>query len=92
MEELARVLKGGGTITLVEPGEAHEHDPLAMEVMAKYGTLERGMNLDDVCSYVAGLPFQKPREHFLLSVESGQPAPELSRDFIGWSLFTIERQ
>jgi uncharacterized protein YbaR (Trm112 family) len=92
MEEFARVLKTSGTITLVEPGEAHEHDPLAVEVMAKYGTLERGMNLDDVCSYVVGLPFDKPREHFLLPVESGQSVPELSRDFIGWSLFTIDRQ
>jgi uncharacterized protein YbaR (Trm112 family)/SAM-dependent methyltransferase len=91
MEEFARVLKSAGTITLVEPGEAHEADPVAIEVMAKYGTLERGMNLDDVCSYVAGLPFHQPREHFLIPAVSGQPMPELSRDFIGWSLFTTER-
>ena len=65
---------------------------MAIEVMAKYGTLERGMNLDDVCSYVAGLPFHQPKEHFLVAVESGKPVPEISRDFIGWSLFTVERE
>ena len=91
MDEFARVMRDGGRITLVEPGEAHEADPIAIEVMAKYGTLERGMNLDDVRSYVKGLPFHEPQEHFLMPMQAHTPMTELSRDFIGWSLFTIDR-
>lgn len=91
MEEFARVMKNGARIVLVEPGEAHEHDPFSIEVMEKYGTLERGMNLDDVRSYLIGLPYYDPQEHFLMPVQTRVPITELSRDFIGWSLFTIQR-
>lgn len=92
MEEFSRVLRCGGGVTLVEPGEAHEADPVSQAVMEKYGNLERGMSLQDVADYVRELPYSQPEEHFLMSVSPGLVVDTPSRDFIGWSLFTTQRQ
>jgi hypothetical protein len=39
---------------LAEPGGAHEHAEVSVDVMEKYGILERGMELEDVAAYAAG--------------------------------------
>jgi SAM-dependent methyltransferase/uncharacterized protein YbaR (Trm112 family) len=49
-----RVLDGGGRVILAEPGSAHEQAPVSVDAMRKYGILERGMELADVCAYAAG--------------------------------------
>jgi SAM-dependent methyltransferase/uncharacterized protein YbaR (Trm112 family) len=66
MAGYARVLANGGTVVLAEPGAAHETAPVSVETMAKYGILEKGMELDDIEAYVAGLPFAPPVQHYLL--------------------------
>lgn len=96
MSEFARILRNGGQVTLVEPGEAHEAHPDSQAVMAKYGNLERGMSLSDVTDYIQGLPYAAPMEHFIVPLRADDRrtvvATELfKRDFIGWSLFTILR-
>jgi SAM-dependent methyltransferase/uncharacterized protein YbaR (Trm112 family) len=49
-----RVLAAGGRVVLAEPGGAHEHADVSVDVMKKYGILERGMELEDVGAYAAG--------------------------------------
>jgi hypothetical protein len=52
-----RVLEDGGTVILAEPGAAHEHAPVAIDAMQKYGILEKGMELVDVRAYAAETTF-----------------------------------
>lgn len=52
-----RVLEDGGTVILAEPGAAHEHAPVAIDAMQKYGILEKGMELDDVRGYAGETTF-----------------------------------
>lgn len=54
MVEFNRVLKARCPVVLVEPGGAHEHAAVSVEVMDKYGTLEKGMELEDVMKYAEG--------------------------------------
>src|SRR5438067_1227600 len=50
----SRVLKAERSVVLVEPGGNHEHAEVSVDVMAKYGILEKGMELADVQDYAAG--------------------------------------
>ncbi len=52
-----RVLEDGGIVILAEPGAAHEHAPVAIDAMQKYGILEKGMELDDVRGYAGETTF-----------------------------------
>jgi uncharacterized protein YbaR (Trm112 family)/2-polyprenyl-3-methyl-5-hydroxy-6-metoxy-1,4-benzoquinol methylase len=52
-----RVLSDDGTVILAEPGAAHEHAQVAIDAMAKYGILEKGMELADVKAYATGTTF-----------------------------------
>ena len=45
--QLWRILKPGGQILMAEPGPDHEKQPAAIEVMKKYGILEKGMSLEN---------------------------------------------
>jgi SAM-dependent methyltransferase/uncharacterized protein YbaR (Trm112 family) len=49
-----RVLNAAGRVVLAEPGDLHEHDAVSVDVMKKYGILERGMELEDIAAYAAG--------------------------------------
>lgn len=93
MQEFSRTMKSDGRVVLVEPGSAHTDHPVSIEVSEKYGTMEVGMSLDDVKSYVDGIAsFATPIEHFIVTVSSEEKqtvSPD--RSFIGWSLFTIDR-
>jgi SAM-dependent methyltransferase/uncharacterized protein YbaR (Trm112 family) len=52
-----RVLEDGGIVILAEPGAAHEHAPVAIDAMQKYGILEKGMELVDVRGYAGETTF-----------------------------------
>ena len=54
MAGFSRILKPAGRIVLAEPGAAHEHAQVSVDVMNKYGILEKGMELEDVQDYVGG--------------------------------------
>jgi SAM-dependent methyltransferase/uncharacterized protein YbaR (Trm112 family) len=49
-----RVLRETGRILLAEPGADHEHAAHSVDVMRKYGILERGMELAEVRAYADG--------------------------------------
>jgi len=66
MAELARALRPGGALVLAEPGPAHERSGTAAEVMEKFGTLEKGMELDDVRNYAAGSSLTLAQQHLIL--------------------------
>lgn len=71
MQGFCRVLVDGGRIVLAEPGAAHEHAEVSVDVMAKYGILEKGMELEDVADYADGTTFAAPEQLFLLRVDRG---------------------
>lgn len=69
MQGFYRTLRPGGEVILSEPGAEHEHAPGVQEVMDRFGTLERGMSLENVISYVAGTGFQTPKQHIIVKFE-----------------------
>jgi uncharacterized protein YbaR (Trm112 family)/2-polyprenyl-3-methyl-5-hydroxy-6-metoxy-1,4-benzoquinol methylase len=92
MVEFSRTMKPGGRVVLVEPGSAHTTDAYSIEIMDKYGTMEVGMDLDNVRSYIRGIDaFAEPQEHFLMPMAGErEQVIKPNRSFIGWSLFTID--
>ena len=62
----SRILKDGGRLVLAEPGAAHQDAPVSVEVMAKYGILEKGMELADVTGYTSGTAFGAPEQIFFV--------------------------
>lgn len=54
MRGYERVLEDGGVAVLAEPNGAHERAQVAVDVMQKYGILEKGMELADVLEYARG--------------------------------------
>jgi len=66
MAGYARVLKDGAAVVLAEPGAVHETAAVSVDTMAKYGILEKGMELEDVERYIAGSPFAEPEQHYVL--------------------------
>ena len=81
MAGYARVLKHGGRAVLAEPGAAHEHAKVAVDVMNKYGILEKGMELADVERYVAGTAMGRPEQIFLLRASDRQFGATLGPGF-----------
>lgn len=96
MGSYGRVLKSGGRVVLAEPGAAHEHAQVAVDVMSKYGILEKGMELADVRRYVEGTPL-RPEQIFLLRAaeqELGRvldPAFVRTHSAVEGNLFRIRR-
>jgi SAM-dependent methyltransferase/uncharacterized protein YbaR (Trm112 family) len=60
-----RVLNATGRVVLAEPGAAHEHAEVSVDVMKKYGILERGMELEDVTGYASGSALTGVEQVFL---------------------------
>jgi uncharacterized protein YbaR (Trm112 family)/SAM-dependent methyltransferase len=77
-----RVLKEGGRIVLAEPGAAHEHAEVSIDVMHKYGILERGMELDDVYGYAAGTRLTRIEQVFLAKITAADRGAVVSQDFL----------
>jgi SAM-dependent methyltransferase len=82
MASYARVLRQGGRVVLAEPGAAHEHSQVAVNVMKKYGILEKGMELADVQQYVAGTPMGRPEQIFLFRADERELGARLDRVFV----------
>jgi SAM-dependent methyltransferase/uncharacterized protein YbaR (Trm112 family) len=66
MSSYGRILKHGGRAVLAEPGAAHEHAQIAVDVMSKYGILEKGMELADIERYISGTPMTRPEQVFVV--------------------------
>ena len=74
-----RVLREGGRVVLAEPGAAHEHAEVSVNVMAKYGILEKGMELDDVQAYAAGTRLTTIEQIFLARLTAADARMRISR-------------
>ena len=73
----SRILKDGGRLVLAEPGAAHEEAPISVEVMAKYGILEKGMELADVARYAEGTAFGAPEQIFVVQAQHRELAKKV---------------
>jgi SAM-dependent methyltransferase/uncharacterized protein YbaR (Trm112 family) len=82
MAGFSHALKPGGRIVLAEPGAAHEHAQVSVDVMNKYGILEKGMELDDVRRYVAGTSLGQPEQVFLIRATDREIGRTLDRVFV----------
>jgi len=82
MMGFGRVLKRGGRLVLAEPGASHEHAQVSVDVMNKYGILEKGMELSDVASYVDGTQLGSPEQVFLLRASHRELGRKLDRAFV----------
>jgi ubiquinone/menaquinone biosynthesis C-methylase UbiE len=80
MREFDRTTKRGGAVVLSEPGSDHEHAPGVQDVMDKYGTLERGMDLKDVQAYARGTAFDETREQYILKIDDRSAEKLASKD------------
>ncbi len=77
-----RVLKSGGRIVLAEPGAAHEHAEVSVDVMQKYGILERGMELEDVYGYAAGTRLTRIQQVYLAKITAIDADATVSQEFL----------
>lgn len=82
MAGFSRVLKAAGRMVLAEPGAAHEHAAVSVDVMNKYGILEKGMELEDVKDYVAGTQMAAPEQIFLLRSSERDLGASIDRRFV----------
>ena len=82
MAGFARVLQPAGRMVLAEPGAAHEDAQISVDVMSKYGILEKGMELNDVRDYVEGTGMGKPEQIFLLRASDGEVGSTIDRAFL----------
>jgi uncharacterized protein YbaR (Trm112 family)/SAM-dependent methyltransferase len=81
MAGFGRVLKPMGRMVLAEPGAGHEHAQVSVDVMSKYGILEKGMELDDVREYIAGTQMGV-EQMFLLRASDREMGRRLDRVFV----------
>ena len=82
MAGFARVLKPTGRMVLAEPGAAHEHAQVSVDVMNKYGILEKGMELEDVKEYADGTEMVEPEQIFLVRTSQRDFGASLDRAFV----------
>jgi len=98
MQQFFRILKPGKSVVLAEPGSDHEHAQRSIEVMEKYGILERGMSLADVRGYVRGSGFSPPVQHHVLETDVPTAARASLTDefltkcgFLASNLYTVDK-
>jgi SAM-dependent methyltransferase/uncharacterized protein YbaR (Trm112 family) len=82
MAGYSRVLKHGGRAVFAEPGAAHEEAQVAVDVMKKYGILEKGMELGDMQRYIEGTGLRRPEQIFLFRASNGELGAPLDAAFI----------
>ena len=76
-----RVIEDGGVVILAEPGAAHEHAPVAIDAMEKYGILEKGMELADVRTYCDGTTL-RPEQLFMLRLAQDEIGAPVNPEFV----------
>lgn len=98
MKGFFRALKPGKRVILAEPGADHEKAQVSVDMMERFGILERGMSLDDVKSYTLGTGFAEPKQHYVLEVDASVSRKDLltpegleQHSATASSLFTIEK-
>jgi SAM-dependent methyltransferase/uncharacterized protein YbaR (Trm112 family) len=98
MAHFSSSLKKDGIVVLAEPGAEHEHAQISMEVMRKYGILEKGLEADDVKAYCEGLDFMPPEQYFILKIHGEEKGKVLtpkfikSHSFVECNIFVIRKK
>jgi SAM-dependent methyltransferase/uncharacterized protein YbaR (Trm112 family) len=69
MHQFFRTLKPGGEVILSEPGSGHQQATGVQEIMDRFGTLEKGMDLSDVAGYIHETGFAAPKQHLVVKLE-----------------------
>jgi len=98
MAGFSRALLPAGRMVLAEPGAAHEDAQISVDVMSKYGILEKGMELDDVRQYVSGTDMGTPEQIFLVRASDREVGATIDRAFlrthsvVEGNLFRIHRR
>lgn len=98
MQEFFRVMTEDGLIVLAEPAAVHEQDPAVQEVMKKFGTLEKGMDLEDVQAYVKDTGLGDPIQHHVVNLTAADFGSAVSPDLLRQrsynqaNLFTIPKR
>ena len=98
MAHFCRSLKKEGLAVLAEPGKEHEQAQVSIEVMEKYGILEKGIEKEDIKAYCEGLDFMPPEQHFMLKIHQGEQGKVLtskfikSHSFVECNIFTIRKK
>ena len=98
MTHFTRALGNYGNIVLAEPGGSHEFAKVSKNVMAKYGILEKGMELDDIKMYCKGLNVLPPAQQFVLKIQESELDQPLSREFahdhayVDCNIYVIKKQ
>lgn len=87
MAHFFRSLKQDGLVVFAEPGEVHEHAQISIDVMKKYGILEKGMEAEDIKAYCEGLDFSTPEQYFMLKIHHEEQDKVLTSDFIQSHIF-----
>src|SRR5687768_12113726 len=77
-----RILNATGRVVLAEPGGAHEHAEVSVDVMKKYGILERGMEIEDVAAYAAGTSLSGIEQNFLALGTQHDAGRRMDRAFL----------
>lgn len=76
-----RTLRKGGSVILAEPGKDHESLEESIDVMEKFGILEKGMELSDIRSYIKGEDFLSPEQHYVLKLKKDDLKSYLDHSF-----------
>lgn len=82
MRSYDRALKANGRVVLAEPGAAHEDAQVSVDVMKKYGILEKGMELDDVIGYAAGTALGAAEQHYVVRARGAELHRPLDPAFV----------
>jgi SAM-dependent methyltransferase len=82
MAGFSRALKPAGRMVLAEPGAEHEHAKVAVDVMNKYGILEKGMELDDIHDYADGTDMGAAEQIFLVRASQLDLGRTVDRAFV----------
>jgi ubiquinone/menaquinone biosynthesis C-methylase UbiE len=77
-----RALREDGLVALAEPGKDHERAQVSIDVMEKYGILEKGIETEDIKAYCEGLNFMPPEQHFMLKIDHEEQGKVLTSKFI----------
>jgi len=82
MAHFFRALRKDGLVVLAEPGRDHEQAQVSIDVMEKFGILEKGIEAKDVKEYCLRLNFLPPEQYFMLKIHQEEQGKVLTSKFI----------
>ncbi len=62
LQDLSEILVPGGRLIMAEPGPRHEFQPISIQVMEKYGILEKGISKKDIKKMIKNTSFKSVKK------------------------------